>query len=222
MKIVNLFRELFKGNYDYFFHNITWRFPMRLVYYCRTVLILSQKPEFSAPKQTEYFARIATEKDCELLKQFGYTEQFILSRLSDGDKCSIVEKDNELLSCIWGTTHKRFQLYAGSIFDPGTDGFFLYSGYTRKDHRRKGLTRIARDFLYKEYSKEKRTRLYAITNKLNTSQLLFYKKCNSEIVGETLYVIFLGIHFCYYFKWPTATKKLDIFIKCPPENMKWV
>ena len=195
---------------------------MKLFYYCRTVLILSQKPEFSAPKQTEYFARIATEKDCELLKQFGYTEQFILSRLSDGDKCSIVEKDNELLSCIWGTTHKRFQLYAGSIFDPGTDGFFLYSGYTRKDHRRKGLTRIARDFLYKEYSKEKRTRLYAITNKLNTSQLLFYKKCKSEIVGETLYVIFLGIHFCYYFKWPTATKKLDIFIKCPPENMKWV
>lgn len=81
---------------------------------------------------------------------------------------------------------------------------------------------MVKDILYKEYMNGKRMQYYGIVNILNKSQLKFYDKCNSEIVGETLYVIFLGIHFCYYFKWPTATKKLDIFIKCPPENMKWV
>lgn len=195
---------------------------MRLLYYCHTVLILIQEPEFSAPQRNEYITRLATENDCELLKQFGYTEQFILSHLSDGDKCCIIEINNELLSCIWGTTQKKFQLYAGSYFEPEIDGYLVYSGYTRKDHRRKGLIRVTEDFLYKEYLKEKRTRHYGIVNKLNNSQLAFYDSCKSEIVGETLYVIFLGIHFCYYFKWPVATKKLDIFIKCPPGNMKWV
>jgi len=222
MKIVKLFKELFKGNYDYFFHSISWRFPMKLFYYCHSVLIAMNEPDFSTPKQDNYIARLATEKDCELLKQFGFTEQFIISRLSEGDKCSIIEKDNELLSCIWGTIRKRFQLYAGSIFDPGMDGFLVYAGYTRKDHRRKGFNKMVKDILYKEYMNGKRTQYYGIVNILNKSQLKFYDKCNSEIVGETLYVIFLGIHFCYYFKWPTATKKLDIFIKCPPENMKWV
>lgn len=96
---------------------------MKLFYYCHSVLIAMNEPDFSTPKQDNYIARLATEKDCELLKQFGFTEQFIISRLSEGDKCSIIEKDNELLSCIWGTIRKRFQLYAGSIFDPGMDGF---------------------------------------------------------------------------------------------------
>lgn len=142
--IMKLLKELIKGNFDYFFETISWQFPMWMFFYCHSILLSSDNLELQLSNDSQFSARLANNDDCELLEQLGYEKEVVMSRLADGDKCSIVEKDNELLTVVWGTTKKSFLLYTGPIFDPGERGFYIYAVLTREDHRRKGLATIAR------------------------------------------------------------------------------
>jgi len=215
-------RQVARGNYDYVFDALSWRLPRTLFTYCHALLYHKAHPDWARVEQETYFARLATERDAALLAQIGVREELVRARLARGDCCAIAGRDDELLAAVWGATGKRFQIVSGAPLDTGERGFLVYGAFTREDQRRRGLNRIVRGLLCQQYLAAGRPELFETVNRLNAGPRQLHATQGSTVIGETIYVIVLGLHLCYYVRWPVETKRLRVFLRCPPGDLPWV
>jgi hypothetical protein len=134
----------------------------------------------------------------------------------------IIDLNDEIMSIIWGCSERRYLKLSGAILDPGEQGVIFYAGFTHERARLKGLFPTSFNELYQSYTAEGRRRIYAGIHSLNTNSLRLHERMNFDVVGETYFVVLLGIHICYYKKWPYPNKTIHVFVKSPPENLCWV
>lgn len=202
---------------------IAWNVPHWLFYYNHSVLAMTDNPEWHPRAEPGCSLRLVRLEDISLLAKDGYTDEKIASRLDVGDRGVVMERDNEVLSIIWGGRGRKFLQLSGSIFDTGEDGFFLYGGYTIEKARLRGLFYNVCKHIYDLYSVEGYKRVWCAISASNTEwRDKFFTRMNFQRMGETYYMRFLFFNVCYYKSWPQPVKKFYIFLKNPPENLECV
>jgi hypothetical protein len=221
-RIKKFLREVARLNIDYIFDAMSWYFPNWLFYYYHNYLISADNPKLVVRTYATYFKRLASIDDLPLLKKCGISERFAREHLDAGDRCVIMGQNDKIMSIIWGCSGRRYLKLSGAILDPGEQGVIFYAGFTDEQARLKGLFPTSFNELYQSYVDEGRRRIYAGIHSLNTNSLKLHERMNFDIVGETYFLVLLGVHICYYKKWPYPNKKIHVFIKSPPENLQWV
>lgn len=221
-RLKNILKEAIRLNFDYVLHAISWRMPSWLFYYYHTFLISTDDPKLFNREHKTYFKRFITHNDIPLLKKIGIAEELVKKRLSAGDRCVIMGKDDDIMSIIWGCSEKRYLKLSGAVLDIGDNGIIIYAGFTNEEARFKGLFPTSFHELYQSYVNERRNRIFSAIHSTNTNSLKLHLRMNFQVVGETYYVVLFGINICYYKTWPHKTTKLKIFINKPPEGLYWV
>jgi len=222
-KIKNSISLLRQGKIDKLLDAIAWSVPQWLFYYSHSVLVVTEKPNWTSHPHPDYRIRNVRPEDIQFLAKDGFTDEKILSRINAGDKGILMEKNNEVHSIVWGASGKKFLKLVGAEFDPGDDGFIIYGAYTDEKARGKGLFYELGTEMYALYANRGFTKVWGAINANNRAWLdKFCSKMNFEKAGETFYFKLLFMNICYYKSWPYPTGKFRIFFKNPPQNMSWV
>jgi len=226
-KLKAKFRNLKEGykraGFLYLIHAIMWRLPTWMFYYDHSLLFATNKPKIIARKYANYIVREANLNDVNSIEKLDiYPKGKTARRLKDGDFCHIVLNGEEIVSIIWAKLGKMFAIQGGSIIDTGDDGFFLDGMHTVTHERMKGLHMIVYKSLFDHMASLGRHRILGLIKAENTISVTTHKRMDFESVGETFYITLMGVSVCYYKKWPYKAKKIHVFFKRPPGNLRWV
>lgn len=222
-KLVNIKNGYKSEGFKYVIHAIMQRIPRNVFYYKHYKLFTTTKPKFITRQYSEYKLKVADLSDVDAIAKLGiYSEEKVLSRLKRGHNCRIVLLDGKVVSILWAIIIDRVFSVDGPIIDIGKEAFFVDGLYTIPEERLKGFHIICFKSLYDYFSKLGRNRILGMIHVDNQPSIRTHKRMGFEDVGETYYMILLGISFCYYKKWPHETKRLHIFKKRPPKNLEWV
>lgn len=114
------------------------------------------------------------------------SEEKLLQRLRDGNKCLGIKKDGELAAFTW------FQLdmytFCGEQITLKENEAYLFDAHTLLSFRGQGLAPYVRYQCYKELRKMGKTRLYSISVYFNRQSINFKKKLNARFLKLSLFI----------------------------------
>jgi ribosomal protein S18 acetylase RimI-like enzyme len=128
-----------------------------------------------------------------------FTENELLNRLREGQRCLGLKKNGKLVAFSWCNL-KEFSF----LFDRwplNDDEAYLHDAYTNVDCRGKGIAPYLRYHLCRELENIGRTKLYSLSDYFNTPAVNFKLKLNAKKIKLNLYVDFFGKwHLCFNIK----------------------
>jgi len=139
---------------------------------------------FWGPEEIKAMAKIPGRK---------FSEEDLLKRLSDGNRCLGLKKDGQLISFTW--CNFREMTFKWHRTPLGKNEAFMFDAYTLPDYRGKGIAPFLRYHCYRELEKLGMTRLYSYTDYFNTPAVKFKLKLKAEIEKLNLYIVLFN-------KWP--------------------
>ena len=108
------------------------------------------------------------------------TEEYLLERLRNGQKCFGLKYRGELAAFTWCDFDKfSFKLCGFPLKD---NEAYLFDAYTLMHFRGKGLAPYIRYQCYKELAKSDRHKLFSISEYVNTPSIKFKKKLNAKLI----------------------------------------
>ncbi len=111
-------------------------------------------------------------------------------QLADGGGCLVVRREGRLAAFTWWNT--RRVKFAGHVFRLDDDEAYLRDAYTCREFRGRGIALFARYHSYLELAKERRTRLYSVSEAFNTPAVRFKKKVGAERVDTGVWIRWFG------------------------------
>lgn len=199
---------------------LSWRLPHSVMYFSHTMLMRMENTIPKRSKVNPWEVRQATIDDLEILKSVKVTpEQFTL-REKCGYMSFIAVKDGKAVSLDMVATGEVYMPNNGIIFDTGSDGFYLYGGYTVPEERSKGCHRAVSNHILDYFYDHGKTTIFSNVDMLNEHSLKVVTKKGFNVAGESIYLRFLGFNICYYKKWPYPTKKLQLHLGKFPKGVK--
>ena len=211
-KIIKMWREIKRGNFDYLFDAIAYRLPTRVFSYYHFYLVAADKLNVNAPDRPDLFRRLGTIDDLDMLVDLGQKPELVKKRFAADHRVVIAGKDNKILTLVWGSP--------GNDKYPGPEAYFAYGAFTMPSARGQGITSIVQDFLHRLYVTEGRKRIYGTIGALNTVSRRVHERMGYTEVGEGVYMIILGIVTVYLKSWPFKEGKIRFFLSRPPDNEK--
>lgn len=136
------------------------------------------------------FLGLEEMKQMALIPGRKFSEEFLVKRLKDGQKCIGLKKDDELAVFSW--CNLKGISVKWNLSPLKKDEAYLFDAYTLLDYRGKGLAPFLRFQLYKEMQKLGRTKLYSYTDYFNTSAVRFKQKLNAKKVKLVLVIDLFG------------------------------
>jgi len=210
------------GTIEKFLHALSWRLPTWMFNYDHTYLIGGRELKLKVRDYPQYEIRRATLDDVETMTKAGIRESLFLHRIKRGDHCILVLKDGRAVSWSWSATGRLFLMLGGIIMDTGPGGFFLYDVYTVPEERLKGFIMVCFEKQLEHHHSLDCWDIYGTISAFNVHSLKTHFRMGFKTCGEAFSMTLAGINFCYYRSWPHKTRKLHIFFKRPPENLKCV
>jgi hypothetical protein len=114
-----------------------------------------------------------------------FTEESLLERLQNGQKCFGVKYRGEIAAFTWCNFDRCTQWYKFPLKD---NEAYLFDAYTLMHFRGKGLAPYIRYQCYKELAKSDRHKLFSISDYVNTPSIKFKKKLNAKFIELRLSV----------------------------------
>ncbi len=129
-------------------------------------------------------------KQMALIPVRKFSEEFLVQRLKDGQKCIGLKKDNELAAFSWCNLKEISVKW--NLFPLKKDEAYLFDAYTLLDYRGKGIAPFLSFHLYKELQKLGRTKLYSYSDYFNTSAVRFKQKLGAKKIKLFLVIDLFG------------------------------
>lgn len=155
----------------------------------------ASNPPFELAASTDYsvgFLGEADMKEIAAIPLRKLSEQNLLDRIKNGCKCLGVKKNKKLVAFTW------FNLkecpYQGFKFALSENEAYLFDAYTLREYRGNNIAPLMRYMSYRELEKIGRTRLYSISECINSQSIKFKKKLNARFV-------YLGVWISFFRKW---------------------
>jgi len=222
-KIRNSLILLRQGKIDQLLDAIAWSVPHRLFFYHHSILIKTDHPNWNPRPQPGMNIRQVMPDDIGALEKDGFTDKKLLTRLEAGDRGVLMEQGDEIMTIVWGSRGRRFLTLSGAVFDPGEDGFFFYGAYTNTIARNQGLFYNVAEYIHKAYYADNIRWTWGAISASNSAWLnKLLERMNFTRAGETYYIKLLFLNICYYKSWPHPTRKIHLFLRVPPDNLKCV
>jgi hypothetical protein len=128
-----------------------------------------------------------------------FTENELLNRLREGQRCLGLKKNGKLVAFSWCNLNEFSFLF--DRWPLNYDEAYLHDAYTEVDCRGKGIAPYLRYHLCRELEKIGRTKLYSLSDYFNTPAVNFKLKLNAKKIKLNLYVGFFGKrHLCFTVK----------------------
>ncbi len=108
-----------------------------------------------------------------------FTEESLLERLRNGQKCFGLKYRGELAAFTWCNFDRCTHGYKFPLKD---NEAYLFDAYTLMHFRGKGLAPYIRYQCYKELAKSDRHKLFSISDYVNTPSIKFKKKLNAKLL----------------------------------------
>jgi len=119
-----------------------------------------------------------------------FTEDQLLLRLEQGEKCYAAVHHNDIAAFTWyGTDRCHFWPHS---FPLKSNEAYLFDAFTLNRYRGKSIAPYLRYQLYKELARQGRTELYSISERFNASSIKFKKKLKARILGRGIGVEIFG------------------------------
>ncbi len=198
--MIDLKKYLIKYRYGHFlriFFDILSKFGIRITfYYTFREMISLKKPQPPSikfknlkiscwgPEEIKAMALIPGRK---------FSEENLLKRLKEGQKCFGVIKENEIIAFTW--CNFKEMTFGWHRTPLKKNEVYIYDAFTLIEYRGKGIAPFLRYNCYKELAKIGMKNLYSHTDYFNTPAMNFKLKLNAKKEKLSLYVVF-------FTKWP--------------------
>jgi hypothetical protein len=165
--------------------------------------------EQEAEKRVSVFDRNDADRLPSLLN---WSQEKVNRRFICEELCFGIVKNNRMISSKWARLEPTLlvgeQVY--THLNPGESGFYLHTGNTLPEERRKKLSLLCSQRLYDCMARVGRTMQYSIVEHCNEAPRRMQEKLGAQIEGEVYYVGLFGLRLVYRRKWPDPVSRFEI------------
>lgn len=198
------------------------RIPHELLYFDHYLMMVADTCHIPVRYYAGYQVRMLTPEDLSKISGFTFSTELAQRELREGSVCVVVLKDDKAVSWRWGATGELYVQYCNTVVHTGNDGYYTYRLETIPEERFKGHVNACLKIMHDYFRTLNRTQNYTLISTRSASNLKLHERCGFKTTGDITVLTILGMHFCFYRKWPFHGKRLSLTLRLPPKGTRQV
>ncbi|MBD3331980.1 hypothetical protein GF356_03945 [candidate division GN15 bacterium] len=212
-RLNRIWRRLRYGGLDYLLTAAASYCPGWLFGYRHSLLYTRPATSLGMEQEAERRVSVFDHNDVDRLSSLlDWSQEKVNRRFICEELCFGIVKSGRMISFKWARLEPTLlvgeQVY--TRLDPGDSGFYLHTGNTVPEERRKGLSLLCSQKLYDRMARLGRTMQYSIVEHCNEAPRKMQEKLGAQIEGEVYYVGLFGLRLVYRRKWPELVSRFEI------------
>jgi hypothetical protein len=198
------------------------RIPPSLFYFDRFLLMCAEGCEIPIRTYSGYETKMLEPGDLEKMTGFTFSAGKAKQELGEGSVCVVVDKEGKAVSWRWGASGSLYVQYCNTVVETGNNGYYSYGLETVPEERFRGHVNTCLKTMHDYYESLDRRLNYTLISVRNRPNVKMHDRCDFHTVGEIITVTILGMHLCYYLKWPFHNKHVTLNFRIPPKGTRLV
>jgi hypothetical protein len=194
--------------------------PHELLYFDRFLLMCADRCDIPVRSYSGYEMKMLEPDDLDRIAGFTFPIAQARRELREGSVCLVVVKDRRAVSWRWGATGRLYVRYCNTVVDTGDDGYYSYGLETIPEERFRGHVNTCLKTMHGYFGSANRTLNYTLVSTGNGPNIKMHERCQFRTVGEIITLTVLGMHFCYYLKWPFHNRRFSLTLRTPPKGAR--